>query len=466
MPWYLSPQQLRPTVIASYPPPTLMSSRASVEIWGMILEYAIHVPLFLNSNPLESYDIDILEQYSYQTPYWQSERVRNSLQRVCSTWNAFLKTYNHRFIRMEDVLSRRVPVTALSSAIRIDLTIHCRCAECTYLSFKDPYTKWMVDTWITGLWGKPGQSKKTNWKLEILEGWLPPRSEYATTLKRVAPRLKVMLGQPTSALTLKEDALPNLGIMTSDMKSLRPFVDPVGLTSLTVLHIVAKLLGPPLDKNDFTALRHLTIDLSPRGATSGPSQKDLRTFLRGVGPQLETLYYRQWLRNLNIEPDIWNLLPEVKRIQLPYAWNTCELPPYHPLQHVQISNYEFRSSYSFRQPDLKVQPFIPVSTTRTWKVRFDTTWTQELNANSKFIVWVIEYCDAVGTIIVDAHGSTFAAYIVFLIKAFWKQPGRKYRVPGKSGCPQKTYKKEMKRRERKALRTKNEAIPANLVAQG
>ena len=79
---------------------------------------------------------------------------------------------------------------------------------------------------------------------------------------------------------------------------------------------------------------------------------------------------------------------------------------------------------------------------------------------------MIGRCDEVGTVIVDAHGSTFVAYIVFLIKAFWKQPGRKYRVPAKSGCPQKAYKKELERRKRKALQTTNEVVPVVLVAQG
>ncbi|KIM24535.1 hypothetical protein M408DRAFT_75819, partial [Serendipita vermifera MAFF 305830] len=95
-----------------------MSSKASVELWQTILKYAISVPIFLDVEPFESREID---QYSYEYPYWQTERIRNTLRRVCQDWNAFLKSYDHRFIQMDDVLHKRVPLAAIPSAIRIDL---------------------------------------------------------------------------------------------------------------------------------------------------------------------------------------------------------------------------------------------------------------------------------------------------------------------------------------------------------
>ncbi|KIM24531.1 hypothetical protein M408DRAFT_58705, partial [Serendipita vermifera MAFF 305830] len=86
------------------------------EIWQSILKYAISVPLFFDIEPMKARGID---QYLSQYPYWQAERIRNTLRRVCHAWNAFLEPYDHRFIRMDDVLHKLVPLSAIPSAIRI-----------------------------------------------------------------------------------------------------------------------------------------------------------------------------------------------------------------------------------------------------------------------------------------------------------------------------------------------------------
>ena len=99
-----------------------MSSRASVEIWHIILKYSISVALFFDTDPLETYGVEVIPRYFYEDEYWESERSRNSLRRVCRAWNEFLKDYDYRFVRLLDVIDGHVPVGSFSKAIRVDVT--------------------------------------------------------------------------------------------------------------------------------------------------------------------------------------------------------------------------------------------------------------------------------------------------------------------------------------------------------
>lgn len=73
------------------------SERASTEIWHHILQEAIHVPIFLDPDPLTLCGVQALASYNDERPYWESERTRNVLRRVCSSWNAYLAPMAHRY---------------------------------------------------------------------------------------------------------------------------------------------------------------------------------------------------------------------------------------------------------------------------------------------------------------------------------------------------------------------------------
>ncbi|CAG7852878.1 SubName: Full=Uncharacterized protein {ECO:0000313/EMBL:CCA69310.1} [Serendipita indica DSM 11827] len=99
------------------------------EIWQTILRHAIFVPLFFDTDPLSSYGLAALRGYYDMSGYWDSERTRNKLRRVCSSWNAYLQHFAHRFVALKDVVHNHVPIAALPLAYRIHMTA-CKCFAC------------------------------------------------------------------------------------------------------------------------------------------------------------------------------------------------------------------------------------------------------------------------------------------------------------------------------------------------
>jgi len=100
------------------------------EIWQLILRYVINVPVFLDpdgvadfpANSTLGYHVHLTNSSSWndEGPYWATERFRNICRRVCRAWDAYLgQTVGHRFIRVQDVIKKRVPASALNRAIRI-----------------------------------------------------------------------------------------------------------------------------------------------------------------------------------------------------------------------------------------------------------------------------------------------------------------------------------------------------------
>jgi hypothetical protein len=99
------------------------------EIWQLILRYVINVPVFLDPDGVADFPANsTLEYHVHLTssswndegPYWATERFRNVCRRVCRAWDAYLgQTVGHRFIRVQDVINKHVPASALNRAIRI-----------------------------------------------------------------------------------------------------------------------------------------------------------------------------------------------------------------------------------------------------------------------------------------------------------------------------------------------------------
>jgi hypothetical protein len=99
------------------------------EIWQWILRYVINVLVFLDPDdviecPPNSTVANHIHRasstWNNEGPYWASERSRNVCRRVCRAWDGYLgQTVGHRFVRVQDVIEERLPVSALNRAIRI-----------------------------------------------------------------------------------------------------------------------------------------------------------------------------------------------------------------------------------------------------------------------------------------------------------------------------------------------------------
>jgi hypothetical protein len=153
--------------------------RISVEIWQMILRYAISVPIFFEANPVQACGYQqFIESYNNPRLYWRAERSRNVLRRVCASWNAYLKRYDHRYVDLMDVKHGHVPTFALPRAIRIEISS----------GYPDRYygrSKAEIDILFPDL---PGP-----WSLEILEGNAVSRFSDRIFKSGKAPLLKSIL---------------------------------------------------------------------------------------------------------------------------------------------------------------------------------------------------------------------------------------------------------------------------------
>ena len=413
-----------------------MSSKAPVEIWHTILKYSISVPLFFDPDPVETYGIDILRKYSYEAPYWDSERTRNALRRVCYGWNHILKVYNHRFIRLYDVLHGRVPITALPFAIRLDLddSYGCQCPLCVFRG---------GDCWIEieKIWKNAPfssqdeantQAVPITWKVEIIKGWIPEDAGYCSILKQRAPNLKAMISQTPGALPYSADLPPTLRLFMTDLNESQDIFEVTGMNYITTLHLAMDSLEMPIAKEVLPCLRHLSIDsnyYTNDYTNIAIPQRDVCHFLEHIGSQLQTFHLRDRLVSVPIELHLWDILPTVERLQLPYSWVECQVPPNHPVQTIQISVGAILSveRASHIREDI-AHLFLPFSSKHNWVLRMDTTWGEELFTRLReSVVMIDEYYKARMVQFMDSNGESLDQYIVFLITSFWKRQGRPYR---------------------------------------
>ncbi|PVG04351.1 hypothetical protein CPB86DRAFT_660446, partial [Serendipita vermifera] len=72
------------------------------EVYQIILRYSISVPNFLDPDAVDRIPAWAIHQskWNNQTEYWAAERTRNSLRRVCKSWDHYLHRYGHRFVRI------------------------------------------------------------------------------------------------------------------------------------------------------------------------------------------------------------------------------------------------------------------------------------------------------------------------------------------------------------------------------
>ena len=416
-----------------------MSSRASVEIWHIILKFSISVPIFFDTDPLETYGVEVIPRYYYDDEYWESERSRNSLRRVCRAWNEFLKHYDHRFVRLADVLHEHVPPASLSKAIRVELPdVICSCGEFHEETHGD-FTRGLVNIWEAALSEANAGSgtKATQWRLEILDGSIDFISEKIETLWMCTPNLKVMISQGVGVSRWSTANFPSLKAFLSnptDSSHIQGFLRGIDLSSLTTLHIHSNHLDGLQDSNLHT-LKHLSID-SDGTQVEVWSQESLHPLLQRIGSNLHTFYYRCEPVAVDIDPQLWQFLSSVRNVQLPYKWGS-RLPWGHPLRSIQITIDDLWEADSVRPRNLhgmceQAKDYLPPPSFGCCIIRMDTTWYCELLSGSsesgQLALWIDEYYQRSSIPFVDAHGDGLYDYIVFLTSISRKSNQRSYKL--------------------------------------
>jgi hypothetical protein len=418
-----------------------------------ILASAIEVPLFFETDPIQTYGPNSLRAYHYELPYWQSERTRNSLRRVCRAWNTFLKEFDHRFVRLFDVFHGRVSVKAIPMAIRLDTSIdhkcycHSHCRE--RLTNPSPGIKDKME----GLLRHAALTTKDSdiWRLKILYSSVIHVPELFTLIQNRAPNLASILGWTLPIYYATMGHLPSrLFTLTTTLQaipSLPAYKSTISLSNLTTWHLHLSQLELPYAQWELPALRYLNIDVESIIPVANPFRA-LENILELVGRNLLTLFIVHPRISADIPDRVWALVPKLEQAQLPCFW-TSGPPQSHPLQIIRLSPltlYEHENGQVFfDDPRNTANIFLPLMRGSSWtfmrkfQVMSPLKWNDVLFRRRRTCIsstlWLAEYYESFNVRFVDAEGLTLNEYLVFLIKVFWKDGKGDRHFPYKGFSP-------------------------------
>lgn len=322
-----------------------MTAYAPVEIWEKILKYTISVPLFFDCDPISNYGIKRLSEYRFEADYWESERVRNSLRRVCKSWDIFLRLYDHRYVRLLDVYQHRVPKSAISAAIRLNLYPNPYYIEPSSILHQVPHAD-RIQNKNDFLWkiiNDPSNMPTTSsgWMLEIVDGYLGYSNAIFVLLLENAPRLEAFIELSTN-LTVLPSAAEQLKAIYMEQgwtNRLMPCTWSVSyLPCLTTLRLRPLGLEVPLHKWQLPALRHLSIKPQARISSTNEAATYFLQILEAFGDQLITFYYNIACIDFEVPHEFWSYIPHVRRLQLPF-WRDPGPPAGHPIDFIRVPAY-------------------------------------------------------------------------------------------------------------------------------
>ncbi|KIM23374.1 hypothetical protein M408DRAFT_27937 [Serendipita vermifera MAFF 305830] len=330
----------------------LASSSLSVEVWQLILRHAIFVPDFLDPDSFEG-DLkrhgfgDECRHKEDQRVYWEAERTRKRLGRVCKSWRGYLSLFEHRFVRMSDIWHHRIEKTAILRATRINVAaFQCACAEvCNGIpELSSRFSRFCAEI----------VRESRNLPVEILQGFDESAQEVWDAQDfEFLGRLQVVL-----SLINKNNRIP----LMSQIPTLRNFWPGVSIYSeypkkhlvfkslVTLLYMASSTTSAASLDWDLPSLRHLSIGYHGSVKPEEFTSCILLPMLRLVGRQLRSLY----IDNLGgiHEPvvDLWGLCPRVEKID-PGTRVHIPPPPNHPVHTLSIHSQYF--SVDLEWPNLR-----------------------------------------------------------------------------------------------------------------
>lgn len=306
-------------------------TRTPPEIWQEILKLSISLPLFLSVDPA-SYGFNQLYKYGDLSAYWESERSRNRLRRVQSSWDVYLRRFSHRFVDLVDVEHGLVPPSAIRCAIRIQLT-RCFCSKrvVDLSEMRESLDKIRED-------GTPEP-----WKLEMLLATWPDWGDRLKKHWRLfthSHRLAnlVVLFNVTEDLWTTVDELRCRLTFCTRQCELRGAL-PRDLSYLTTLSLYKH------DRSELPlsmpCLRHLKIWMEAKLDLVG----NFVEWLRKIGPQLESLIWDDDDDDDDriLDLDIWQLCPNLTTLRSP-VYCSIPFPPKngHPIEHFILTYQYFK----------------------------------------------------------------------------------------------------------------------------
>ncbi|KIM19651.1 hypothetical protein M408DRAFT_31042 [Serendipita vermifera MAFF 305830] len=418
-----------------------MIAHAPIEIWEKILKYAISVPLFFDSDPISNHGIKRFSEYQFEAEYWQSERIRNRLRRVCKSWNIFLRVYQHRYVTLTDLHNGEVPLSALLVAIRLNFSF-TRSYPASLRSIPRKFVLQDVRRLLKKIIrSASGESTDvdapTRWSVQIIDDYEAEDISDLTVLPKIAPRLEAVIGVYASDLTVPLSITNNLVslYMNEDYAASRACKWPISyFPHLTSLRLRPVDLEIPLDQWNLPALQHLSIDpIDPLPSTDAVAY--FQRIIEVFGRQLITFYYNVDCGEFEVPNDFWSYIPRLQHIQLPH-WGEEGPPANHPLKHVRVpvcsktsadiywTDPPAPAATSF--PYWEIQSPANLRHTSPLTVQLDQPWikiTMTDFRGRRFknrIFDLVAFYDNRGTILIDSAGLTLYEYLVFAIKTYWK----------------------------------------------
>ncbi|PVG00654.1 hypothetical protein CPB86DRAFT_782487 [Serendipita vermifera] len=418
-----------------------MTSQTPVEIWHKILRYAISVPLFFDVNPAETYGVDSISNYYYELAYWDSERTRYSLRAVCKGWDAFLRRYNHRYVRLADVFHERIPVSVLPLAIRLYIEPDSMCECKQYCKIRqrlsgEPFWITLKNRMMAVLERATAlvdeNQRPLVWNLEILNGQLTRSGKDFELLKQRAPRLASLIGKAGHDLSTVNSLSDTLYTFTTDgdwgIDEPVPS-DILSLSNLTTLYLCLISMNLPVQEWSLPSLRHLSIYYYGAVLNRNVEQR-LIGMLKVLGGNLETMYFHSDIEAIPVSQELWKVCPNLLRVQMPYTW--IEEPPKgHPIRTFRISaqSLAYYIDYAFVQ----AIPFLPKLPTPSdtsnrppfFEVRLDQTWSRVLLRSESYIgsiaFFIFEHYVPYGVQLRDSEGVSFQNFVLYMLMHHWKR---------------------------------------------
>ncbi|CAG7851367.1 SubName: Full=Uncharacterized protein {ECO:0000313/EMBL:CCA71276.1} [Serendipita indica DSM 11827] len=284
-----------------------------VECWDQILQHAIYVPLFFDTNPLENYPASVYYRYHDQGPYWESERTRNALRRVCSCWNQILKRFDHRYVEIAHVASGGAPPDALRRAIRINATT-CECKICiealpSHLS---------LSVWQHELVLAADNAGEGAWKMQILD------------YERMPYHGAAILGRPLRFHNLKVIMGYDVPLASLNFARIKYSIKPPMLTSIDATTFEWDGPADYLQNTSFPYIRHLSIH-------TVTNTRSFLEWLKTTDGRLVSLFLGGEVISDNFLAELWELCPRVRHLRLPCGVKWLPLPQGRTLDLVQLS---------------------------------------------------------------------------------------------------------------------------------
>jgi hypothetical protein len=327
-----------------------------LEIWQMILRYSISVPDFLDPNVGDRVPPWILYlQGHWNDPkqYWMSERTRNSLRRVCRSWETYLRLYAHRFVRMDDIIHGLVPAKYLKSAVRISLGDHgpSFCYKCrpnqhpaggTFQEATSKYSKYCLQIFPQVYPVKAQILDYGKFNSELIGPSILPSAFPELVTVRITSYID------TNLMIHFIESFPSLMHILSQCFWTPDPVVQLKSTILTTLHL--SLTGPGRSYEnitsqdlDFPKIKNLRIWFPHRDESSGFKPRYWLDVLGLVGRNSRTLYLNQQKVLCthqgpcgDISGDIWTICPKVEHLHLSGQVTSSPPPPGHPIHTLSI----------------------------------------------------------------------------------------------------------------------------------